>query len=199
MRLFLQPDQAPCPRSRSSSSISDRASRRHATLRTPSKARRQPTRSTEAERRADQARYQEVTCRPALNRVQGMPIRLDAEPLPRLHARLPLLLRAPLPRPVRDERRRRVRVGDSGEAATSSRSLTRASSIVRRGRASTSRSAPRPTRTSRSRATTSSRGIAIEALARGDADRAHHQGTDGRARPRRPAPSSRARRAAPST
>src|SRR5438046_8124018 len=28
---------------------------------------------TEAERRADQARYQEVTCRSALNRVQGMP------------------------------------------------------------------------------------------------------------------------------
>src|SRR5262245_22308493 len=28
---------------------------------------------TEAERRADEARYQEVTCRSALNRVQGMP------------------------------------------------------------------------------------------------------------------------------
>src|SRR5438874_8575903 len=28
---------------------------------------------TEAEARADQARYQEVTCRSALNRVQGMP------------------------------------------------------------------------------------------------------------------------------
>src|ERR1700741_4166259 len=28
---------------------------------------------TEAERRADQARYQEVTCRSALNRVKGMP------------------------------------------------------------------------------------------------------------------------------
>ena len=28
---------------------------------------------TEAERRADQARYQEITCRSALNRVRGMP------------------------------------------------------------------------------------------------------------------------------
>ena len=28
---------------------------------------------TEAERRADQARYQEVVCRSALNRVKGMP------------------------------------------------------------------------------------------------------------------------------
>ncbi len=28
---------------------------------------------TEAERRADQARYQEVACRSALNRVKGMP------------------------------------------------------------------------------------------------------------------------------
>src|ERR1700687_4215065 len=35
---------------------------------------------TEAERRADQARYQEVRCRSALNRVQGMPFNWTLNP-----------------------------------------------------------------------------------------------------------------------
>src|SRR5712671_1889967 len=35
---------------------------------------------TEADRRADEARYQEVTCRSALNRVQGMPFRWTLNP-----------------------------------------------------------------------------------------------------------------------
>jgi len=35
---------------------------------------------TEAERRADEARYQEVTCRSALNRVQGMPFNWTLNP-----------------------------------------------------------------------------------------------------------------------
>src|SRR5437763_16616073 len=35
---------------------------------------------TEAERRADQARYQEVTCRSALNRVKGMPFEWTLNP-----------------------------------------------------------------------------------------------------------------------
>jgi DNA repair photolyase len=35
---------------------------------------------TEAERRADQAKYQEVTCRSALNRVQGMPFNWTLNP-----------------------------------------------------------------------------------------------------------------------
>jgi DNA repair photolyase len=35
---------------------------------------------TEAERRADQARYQEITCRSALNRVQGMPFEWTLNP-----------------------------------------------------------------------------------------------------------------------
>src|SRR5262245_35228843 len=35
---------------------------------------------TEAERRADDARYQEVTCRSALNRVQGMPFNWTLNP-----------------------------------------------------------------------------------------------------------------------
>src|SRR5262245_65304477 len=35
---------------------------------------------TEAERRADEARYQEVTCRSALNRVEGMPYNCTLNP-----------------------------------------------------------------------------------------------------------------------
>src|SRR5918994_991196 len=35
---------------------------------------------TEAERRADEARYQEVTCRSALNRVEGMPFNWTLNP-----------------------------------------------------------------------------------------------------------------------
>src|SRR3954467_128500 len=35
---------------------------------------------TEAQRRADEARYQEVTCRSALNRVQGMPFEWTLNP-----------------------------------------------------------------------------------------------------------------------
>jgi len=35
---------------------------------------------TEAERRADQARYQEITCRSALNRVRGMPFEWTLNP-----------------------------------------------------------------------------------------------------------------------
>ena len=36
---------------------------------------------TEADRRADQARYQEVTCRSALNRVEGMPFNWTLNPI----------------------------------------------------------------------------------------------------------------------
>src|SRR3981081_1644397 len=39
-----------------------------------------PAAVTEAERRADQARYQEVTCRSALNRVEGMPFNWTLNP-----------------------------------------------------------------------------------------------------------------------
>src|SRR5471030_2301409 len=35
---------------------------------------------TDAERRADEARYQEVTCRSALNRVDGMPFKWTLNP-----------------------------------------------------------------------------------------------------------------------
>ena len=35
---------------------------------------------TEAERRADQARYQEITCRSALNPVKGMPFEWTLNP-----------------------------------------------------------------------------------------------------------------------
>ena len=99
---------------------------------------------TEAERRADQARYQEVTCRSALNRVEGHAVRLDAEPVSRLHARLPLLLRAPLSRAVRDERRRRVRVGDPGQAELRRRAARASSTAVVDARARRRRHRDRP-------------------------------------------------------
>ena len=70
MRLFLR-DSGPCPPFRCSS-ISAPPNPRHATSRTPSRPAAADA-LTEAERRADQARYQEVTCRSALNRVKGMP------------------------------------------------------------------------------------------------------------------------------
>ncbi len=51
----------------------------------------------DARRRGDAATYQEVRCRSALNRCQGHAVHeVDAQPVSRLHARLPLLLRAPL-------------------------------------------------------------------------------------------------------
>ena len=60
----------------------------------------------QAQRRADAARYQEVTCRSALNRVKGMPFNWTLNPVPRLHARLPLLLRAPVSDAIRARTRR---------------------------------------------------------------------------------------------
>ena len=46
---------------------------------------------------------------------QGHAVQVDAEPLSRVHPRLPLLLCPPLSRAVRDGRRRRLRVGHPGE------------------------------------------------------------------------------------
>ena len=97
---------------------------------------------TEAIRRADAARYQEVRCRSALNRVKGMPFEWTLNPVPRLHARLPLLLRAPLPHAVRARRRRRVRVGHlrqdelrRGAAARAAEAVLDAASYVAVGTA----------------------------------------------------------------
>src|SRR5690348_2400850 len=42
---------------------------------------------------------------------RGHAVRLDAQPLSRLHTRLPLLLRAALPHAIRAWRRRRIRLG----------------------------------------------------------------------------------------
>ena len=85
---------------------------------------------------------------------QGHAVQLDAEPVSRLHPRLPLLLRAPLPDAVRARPGRRVLVADLREGRTSP-TCCGASSTSRRGRASWSRSARRPIRISRSKGTTS--------------------------------------------
>ena len=70
---------------------------------------------TEAERRADQARYPGNHLPLRVEPREGYAVRLDAEPLSWLHARLPLLLRAALPLAVRNGRRRRVRFRHSRE------------------------------------------------------------------------------------
>ena len=109
---------------------------------------------TEAERRADEARYQEVTCRSALNRVEGMPFNWTLNPYRgcthgchycfarRYHVQFEMN--------ADDEFASVILVKQQLR-----RGAARASSTVRRGRASTSRSAPRPTRISRSKGTTS--------------------------------------------
>ena len=60
-------------------SISARVCRRHAMWRAWSK-RAAPSALTEAERRADAARYQEIQCRSALNAVKGMPFAWTLNP-----------------------------------------------------------------------------------------------------------------------
>ena len=112
----------------------------------------------EAQRRADAARYQEITCRSALNRGQGHAVQLDAESLSRLHPRLPLLLRAALPDTVRARARRPLLVVHPRQDEPRRGAAARARS-GRRGRGSRWRSAPRPIRISRSKATTSSRAV----------------------------------------
>ena len=118
---------------------------------------------------------------------RGHAVRMDAEPVPRLHPRVPLLLCAPVSRAVRNERRRRVRVGHPGQAQSRRRADARArSSVVEAG--TTSPSAPRPTPTSRLKAHYKLTRGAIEALTRAShADRARHERPDGRPGRRRPA------------
>ena len=140
---------------------------------------------SEAQRRADDARYQEVRCRSALNPVKGMPFRWTLNPYRgcthachycfarRYHEQFEL------------GRRRPVRVRDPGEDQLARRAPPRAGTS-RPGPASWWRSAPPPIRTSRSKATTSSRGSRSRRSARGDAGRPGYEGPDGRAR-RRPA------------
>ena len=69
----------------------------------------------QAQRRADAAQLSGSHLPVGAERRQGHAVQLDAESLPRLHARLPLLLRAPLPDAVRARARRRVLVGDLRE------------------------------------------------------------------------------------
>src|SRR5687768_15327482 len=57
-------------------------------------------------------------------------VRVTAEPVPRLHARLPLLLRPPLPDAVRARLRRRVRVDHLREDEPGGGAAARAAAAV---------------------------------------------------------------------
>ena len=109
---------------------------------------------TEAERRADQARYQEVTCRSALNPVKGMPFDWTLNPYRgcthgchycyarRYHAQFEM---------DADDEFASVILVKKNFVEVLARELDQA--LV--DRRATSRSAPRPTAISRSKATTS--------------------------------------------
>ena len=105
---------------------------------------------------ADGATYQEVICRSALNPCKGMPCQLDAESVPRMHARCHYCF----------ARRYHVQFElDSSDQFSSVISRPRnfvqvleREPTVRRGRASTSRWAPQPMSISRLKGTTRLRG-----------------------------------------
>ena len=120
---------------------------------------------TEAERRADQARYQEVTCRSALNRVEGMPFKWTLNPYRgcthgchycfarRYHVQFEMNA---------DDEFASMILVKHNFVEVLRRELDRPSWMR-----STSRSAPPPIRISRSRDITGSRAVRFEALARG--------------------------------
>ena len=110
----------------------------------------------QAQRRADAARYQEITCRSALNPVKGMPFNWTLNPYRGCTHALPLLFRAPLPDAVRARARRRVLVADFRQDELRRGAAARARQAVVDARAGGA-SARRPIRISRSKATTSSR------------------------------------------
>ena len=141
----------------------------------------------DARRRGDAATYQEIRCRSALNRCKGMPfMKWTPQSLSRLHARLPLLLRAQISIAPRARRRRSVRVGDLREDQ------------LRRGAAARARQAVVDEGEHRLRhrdRSVSADRRHLQDLARRDrsaarrrnAGRHRHQGTDDRARHRRAA------------
>jgi hypothetical protein len=135
---------------------------------------------TEAERRADEARYQEVTCRSALNRVQGMPFSWTLNPYRgcthgchycfarRYHAQFEM---------NSDDEFASVILVKRNFAEVLARELDRPSwrrEQVAFGTATDPRALP------------DHAGRHQRARPRPDADRAHHQGPDGRPRSRRP-------------
>ena len=179
------------------SSIPGEGSRRRAT--SPNVVKEGGTAAlTEAERRADAARYQEVTCRSALNRVKGMPFNWTLNPYRgcthgchycfarRYHVQFEMN--------ADDEfasvilvKRNFVEVLERG--ARSAVVDARAGRVRHRDRSVPADRRPLPADAPRDRG----------ARARTDADRPRHEGTDGRARPRRAAGADRAPQAARST
>ena len=146
----------------------------------------------QAQRRADEARYQEITCRSALNPVKGMPFNWTLNPYRGCTHALPLLLRAPLPDAVRARARRRVLVADLREGELRRGAAARARQAVVDARAGGARHRDRSVSADR-------RALQADAAhARGARSPARtpvghrHQGPDDRARR---GPARRARRA----
>ena len=108
---------------------------------------------TEAERRADAARYQEIRCRSALNAVKGMPFNWTLNPYRgcthACHYCFARRYQTQLELGADDEFSSLIFV------KTNFVEVLRRSSIIRAGRASWRRSAPRPIPISRSKDTTS--------------------------------------------
>ena len=111
----------------------------------------------QAQRRADNARYQEVTCRSALNPVKGMPFQWTLNPYRGCTHACHYCFARRYQTQFSLGPGRRVLVAHLREAQLSRGAASRARRS-RRGSASSSLSARRPTRISQSRATTSSRG-----------------------------------------
>ena len=114
---------------------------------------------------AMRAEYREEPCQGALNRVHGHAVRLVAQPVHGLRAPLHVLLRPRLRAARRPARRTTATARRSASRSTSPRCSGAELARPLVAAASRSRSAPRPTRTSRPRAATGSRARCLEALA----------------------------------
>ena len=115
---------------------------------------------------------------------EGHAVQLDAEPVSRLHARLPLLLRPALPDAVRAGTRRRVLVADLRQAELRGCAAAGARQAVVDARAGRGRHGDRSLPADR-RPLQADAAVARSAGRGTDADRLDHQGADGRARRRR--------------
>ena len=147
----------------------------------------------QAQRRADDARYQEITCRSALNPVKGMPFAWTLNPYRGCTHALSLLLRAALPDAVRARPRRRVLVADLREGQLRRGAAAGAGQAFVEARAGRSRHGDRSVSADR-RPLQAHAAFTRGAVGRADAGRDRDQGPDDRARRR---PPGGARRASP--